>query len=143
MKVLIYSRVFAPNIGGVETVVMSLASGLARMNKADTGVTTDLTVVTMTPRHGFDDAGLPFPVVRQPKLRQLVRLIRATDVLHLAGPSLLPLLSALLLRKPVAVEHHGFQAICPNGQLLYEPTHEPCPGHFMVRLCMISLARPE
>jgi glycosyltransferase involved in cell wall biosynthesis len=37
----------------------------------------------------------------------------------------------LLLRKPVVVEHHGFQTICPNGQLLYEPTRTPCPGHFM------------
>jgi glycosyltransferase involved in cell wall biosynthesis len=37
----------------------------------------------------------------------------------------------LLLRKPVIVEHHGFQTICPNGQLLYEPTRTPCPGHFM------------
>jgi glycosyltransferase involved in cell wall biosynthesis len=37
----------------------------------------------------------------------------------------------LLLRKPVIVEHHGFQTICPNGQLLHEPTGTQCPGHFM------------
>jgi glycosyltransferase involved in cell wall biosynthesis len=52
-------------------------------------------------------------------------------VIHLAGPLLLPMLIGLLLRKPVAVEHHGFQAICPNGQLLFEPTQGFCPGHFM------------
>jgi glycosyltransferase involved in cell wall biosynthesis len=39
----------------------------------------------------------------------------------------------LLARKPVVVEHHGFQTICPNGQLLIEPSGTPCPGHFMAR----------
>ena len=34
-------------------------------------------------------------------------------------------------RRPVVVEHHGFQTICPNGQLLIEPAGAPCPGHFM------------
>ncbi|MGB8522231.1 MAG: glycosyltransferase family 4 protein [Candidatus Acidiferrales bacterium] len=38
-----------------------------------------------------------------------------------------------LLRKPVVIEHHGFQAICPNGQLFYQPTRTPCPGYFMAR----------
>jgi glycosyltransferase involved in cell wall biosynthesis len=33
--------------------------------------------------------------------------------------------------KPLVVEHHGFQTICPNGQLLIEPAGTPCPGHFM------------
>jgi glycosyltransferase involved in cell wall biosynthesis len=35
------------------------------------------------------------------------------------------------LRKPVVIEHHGFQSICPNGQLFYEPSRVHCPGHFM------------
>jgi len=29
------------------------------------------------------------------------------------------------------VEHHGFQTACPNGQMIYEPTQSPCPGHYM------------
>ena len=37
----------------------------------------------------------------------------------------------LLMRKPVIVEHHGFQTICPTGQLFMERTKTPCPGHFM------------
>jgi glycosyltransferase involved in cell wall biosynthesis len=36
-----------------------------------------------------------------------------------------------LLRKPTIVEHHGYQANCPNGLLLFEPDHTVCPGHFM------------
>ena len=31
----------------------------------------------------------------------------------------------------MVVEHHGFQSICPNGQLLIRPAGVPCPGHFM------------
>lgn len=131
MRILIYTHAFAPMIGGVETVVMSLAKGLAGWKSADASAAAQVTVVTRTPRGGFDDASLPFQVVREPSLRQLLRHIRAADVVHLVGPAFLPMLLGLLLRKPVAVEHHGFQVICPNGQLLYEPTQTPCPGHFM------------
>jgi hypothetical protein len=31
-------------------------------------------------------------------------------------------------RKVVVVEHHSFQTICPNGQLLIEPEGTLCPG---------------
>jgi glycosyltransferase involved in cell wall biosynthesis len=51
-------------------------------------------------------------------------------VIHLAGPVLLPLFLARLARKPVALEHHGYQAICPNGLLLHQPDGSICPGHF-------------
>jgi glycosyltransferase involved in cell wall biosynthesis len=126
-----YSHAFAPHIGGVETVVMSLAIGLAGGKQADGTTGAKVTVVTRTPRGSFDDEFLPFQVMRQPPLRELLRLIRTADVIHLFGPTLLPMLVALFLRKPLVVEHCGFQAICPNGLLLYEPTQEPCPGHFM------------
>ena len=131
MKLLIYVQSFAPNIGGVETVVMSLAQGLARSGLAQGGNTVDVTLVTATPAGKMDERALPFQVVRQPDLLTLLRLLRAADVIHLAGPCFLPMLLALLLRKPIAVEHHGFQVICPNGQLFYEPAQMPCPGHFM------------
>jgi glycosyltransferase involved in cell wall biosynthesis len=58
-------------------------------------------------------------------------MIRSSDIIHVAGPALSPLLLGLLARKPVVIEHHGFQAICPTGQLLIEPSRIPCPGHFM------------
>jgi glycosyltransferase involved in cell wall biosynthesis len=40
------------------------------------------------------------------------------------------MLFALLRRKPLIVTHHGYQAICPNGLLLYLPTQQNCTGHF-------------
>jgi len=126
MKVLLYAHAFAPKIGGAETYVMLLAKGLAAK-----GIS--VTVATPTPQDGFDDSALPFEVVRQPNLRTLWRLIGEADIVQLAGPVFVPLLLGLLRRKPVFVEHHGYQAVCPNGLLFYEPTKTACPGHFMAR----------
>ena len=131
MRILIYTHTFAPNIGGVETVVKSLASGFARWQGADGTPGVIVTVATRTRRGACDDKILPFQVVRLPSMRKLLCLIWAADIVHLFGPALLPMLMALLFRKPLVVEHCGFQAICPNGQLFFEPTQKPCPGHFM------------
>jgi glycosyltransferase involved in cell wall biosynthesis len=91
----------------------------------------ELTLVTETPAEHFDDRLLPFPVLRQPSFGPLLRAIRSSDIVHVAGPALPPLVLGLLTGRPVVIEHHGFQTICPTGQLLIEPRNVPCPGHFM------------
>src|SRR5262249_55627922 len=48
-------------------------------------------------------------------------------------PSFLPMLLAWLLRRPFVVEHHTYQAICPNGLLIHQPDRSVCPGHFQAR----------
>jgi glycosyltransferase involved in cell wall biosynthesis len=134
MKILIYCEYFAPLAGGVQTAVQLLAGGLANLNQNehDTGLTHfEVTVATTTPASGMDDSTLAYRVIRKPGFARLFQLNREADVIHLAGPAFLPLLLPLSMRKPVVVEHHGFQAICPNGQLFYEPSQSPCPGHFM------------
>lgn len=124
MRILIYSRAFAPLVGGIETVVSSLAHGLAHAGA-------EVTLVTATPAQGAPADSSPFTLVRRPGLLQLARRMKQADLIHLAGPALVPLLVALLIRRPVVVEHHGLQTACPNGQLFYEPTQSPCPGYFM------------
>jgi glycogen synthase len=131
MKLLIYSHFFAPSVGGVETLVLSLARGLAGLRTPSGDPEFEITLATQTQVEKFEDGSLPFRVVRQPNLIQVWDLIRASDVVHVAGPALAPMILGLLARKPVVVEHHGFQTICPNGQLLIEPAGTPCPGHFM------------
>lgn len=128
MKLLLYSHFFAPSIGGVETIVLTLAKGLSEYK----GERFEVTVVTQTAAEEFPDGELPFSVVRRPATRRLWRLIRESDVIHVSGPALQPMLFTKLAHKPLVVEHHGFQTICPNGQLLIEPS-TPCPGHFMAR----------
>lgn len=127
MKILLCTNAFAPMVGGQETIVMNLAKQISSIPFRSV----DLTLVTPTPASGMNDASLPFHIVRQPSFGTLFGLLRQADVIHLAGPLFVPMVLGLFLRKPVVIEHHGFQAICPNGQLLYEPTQTPCPGHFM------------
>jgi glycogen(starch) synthase len=131
MKLLIYSHFFAPSVGGVETIILSLSRGLAGLRDAKGVPQFEITLVTQTPGGNYGDTALPFRTIRQPGLMRLWRLIRESDVVHIAGPALAPLFLSLLARNPVVVEHHGFQTICPNGQLLIEPAGAPCPGHFM------------
>jgi glycosyltransferase involved in cell wall biosynthesis len=133
VRVLLYVHDWAPSVGGVETVTMALARGLATWGANHAGEEIAVTLVTRTPADGMDDAALPFRVVRRPGLVQLIRLVRGADVVHMAGPCLLATAIALLIDKPAVIEHHGFQSICPNGQLLYEPAQTPCPGYFMAR----------
>lgn len=127
LKVLVYSHYWAPSVGGVETFTTQLASGLSSRQSDKILVT----VVTQTPAAGMDDRALPFRVVRQPGATELLRLVKDADVLHLAGSAFLPLLMACLLKKPVVVEHHGYQTICPNGLLIYGKERTVCSGHFM------------
>jgi glycosyltransferase involved in cell wall biosynthesis len=133
MKILLYTNAFAPKVGGQETIVLHLSRGIAQGTSSAVAGSVELTVVTPIPANGTDDSVLPFSVVRQTNLITLIGLVHRADVIHLAGPIFIPMILAALLRKPVVIEHHGFQAICPNGQLLFEPTQEPCPGHFMAR----------
>jgi glycosyltransferase involved in cell wall biosynthesis len=77
---------------------------------------------------------------------QLRQLVKHTEVVHVAGASISPMVMALLARKPVVVEHHGFQTICPTGQLFQEPQNAPCPGHFMTghhAACLKCSAKPQ
>jgi glycogen synthase len=130
MKLLIYSHFFAPSVGGVENIVRKLATGLAARQNSGNTPEFDITLVTETLAQTFDDSVWPFRIVRKPGVSALAKLIRDCDVLHLAGPAFLPLFWARLMRKPVVVEHHGYQSICPNGSLLLQPNINVCPGHF-------------
>jgi glycosyltransferase involved in cell wall biosynthesis len=130
MKLLIYSHFFSPSVGGVEITVRSLAAGLSELNSRHGSRDFNVTLVTNTEAASTDDAGFPFPVVRKPGLLQLWRLIRGSDVVHVAGPALAPMLLSSLARKPTVIEHHMYQAVCPNGLLLQQPGRTVCIGHF-------------
>lgn len=124
LKILVYSHYFLPSVGGVERLVASMAWRFAERGH-------QVCVATVTAPGAFEDTTLPYRVVRKPSATMLGRLIRGHDVTHLAGPALIPMLLGYLLRKPFVVEHHMYQAICPNGLLVYQPDQTVCPGHFM------------
>ncbi len=134
MKVLIYSE-YSSDLWGSSNGGSGTRSGTVYMEtKKNLGADSiEVTVVTHTTERMEEESRLPFRLERAPGLAKLIRLIWKADVLHLAGPALLPLALGLVLGKPLVVEHHGFQVACPNGLLFYEPTQSPCPGHFMAR----------
>ena len=130
MKILIYSHYFAPSIGGVEFIVQSLASGLAKLRTLHGDREFDVIAITEVAAENFSDEAFPFQIVRQPGPLELWRLVRESDVLHAAGPALLPIFFGWLMRKRVVIEHHTYQSVCPNGLLLQRPQDVVCPGHF-------------
>ena len=131
MKVLIYAHDWAPLIGGIETVTMVLALGLSNWKATDDGETIEVTLVTQTAANGMDDSAFPFRIVRQSSQRGLAKLVRSSDIIHIANPAFMPLFFGWCFRKPTVLEHDGYQSICPNGLLVYEPDRSVCPGHFM------------
>lgn len=130
MKLLLYSHDWLPVVGGIQTITMLLAEGLAAERVGDKS-NVAVTLVTQTPAGNMDDDALPFAVVRLPSKRQLARLVSDSDVIHVAGPAIAPVVLGLLYRKPVVIEHHNYQPCCPNGLLFHWPTGSDCPGYFM------------
>ena len=150
MRLVIYSYHFAPSVGGVESSVQTLATGLATRVVAKKSTQFEIVVVTQTASGMFDDRTLPFRIVRKPSLFELIRVIRGCDVVHIAGPAMLPLIVSRALKKPTVVEHHGYQAICPNGALWRQPDGDICPGHFQsghfaacIRCCQAETSLPR
>jgi glycosyltransferase involved in cell wall biosynthesis len=131
MKLLIYAHSWAPLVGGIETVTMVLARGLAEWQAAHAGQEIAVTLATQTPADGMDDSALPFRVVRRANQRELAKLVQSADIIHIANPAFMPLFWGWLFRRPVVLEHDGYQSVCPNGLLVYEPDRSVCPGHFM------------
>lgn len=146
MNLLLYSHFFAPSVGGVESIVLSLARGLAALRDSNGAPQFEITVVTKTPAGSHDDSAHPFRVIRKPNFVQLWQLVRKSNVVHVAGPALAPLFLAWLSRKPFVIEHHGYQATCPNGLLFLHPSETVCPGHFLAgnyRECLKCNAQTE
>jgi len=131
LKLLIYAHSWAPAVGGVEATTSTLAEGLAKWSDSGARPSIQVTVVTLTAAAGMDDSLVPFSVVRRPSVWRLVQLIRSTDILHLAGPALLPLALGRLLKKRTVLEHHNYQSMCPNGLLIHKTDLTICPGHFL------------
>jgi glycosyltransferase involved in cell wall biosynthesis len=133
MKLLLYVHTWAPSVGGVETITKTLADGLVEWSKNHNAEPFELTLLTKSPAGSMDDLQLPYRVVRNPSFMELIREIQRADIIHLAGPTILPLVIGSLFRRPIIVEHHGYQASCANGMLLLEPQKTQCPGYFMAK----------
>ncbi len=96
MKILLCSHVFAPSIGGIESVSRILAEQFSKLGST-------VTVVTQTPGEETDGG---YRVVRQPSARELRELAGRSNVVFQNNISLRTLFPLLLSRKPIVIAHH-------------------------------------
>jgi len=105
VKILLSSYVFAPSIGGIETVSALLAPEFIKAGHK-------VILITLT---GKDDGvERPYPVVRQPSPAKLIELVRWCDVYFQNNISLLLAWPLLFVRRPWVVAHHTW--IRPYGE---------------------------
>lgn len=114
MKILIYSPAFHPSVGGIETLVSTLAREFAREGH-------EVKVVTRTPAAATaagGDGEFPFEVVRGPGRLRLLRLVRWCEVYFQPNVSLRGLWPLALARRPWVVSHNNWYAR-PGGRLIW------------------------
>jgi glycosyltransferase involved in cell wall biosynthesis len=106
MNILLYSHLFFPSIGGLETVSDTLANGLIANS-------IPCKVITTSKYSGNEE--FIFEVYRKPNLRKQLELIRWADVVIYNGISLAMIPFVLVFRKPIVWIHVGYQASCIDG----------------------------
>lgn len=96
MKILVYSSVFYPNIGGLETVILNLALEFVAHGH-------DVKLATQSSSSEIDN--FPFEVIRCPTINQLLNLTLWCDLSFHGCISLKAVWPILLLKKPLVVTH--------------------------------------
>jgi len=105
VKILLSSYVFAPSIGGIETVSALLAPEFIAAGH-------EVVLITLT--RAQDKVERPYPVLRRPTPRQMMELVRWCDVYFQNNISLLMAWPLLFVRRPWVVAHHTW--IRPFGE---------------------------
>lgn len=101
MRILIYSQVFWPSVGGLEAVMQMIAEEVA-------GAGHEVRVATLTPAGpAAPPAAFPFEIVRSPSRGALGALMASSDLVVLGGLTLKGFWPALLRRRPLVITHHG------------------------------------
>ena len=98
MKILIYSRVFWPSVGGLETMMEILAEEFTAAGH-QVKVATQVAVE--------EEGNQDYEVVRLPTPKSFMKLLRWSDVCLSAGVSLRGLLPMMIARTPLVVSHQG------------------------------------
>ncbi len=107
MKLLIYSPLFYPSVGGTETVVSILADEFIHQGH-------EVKLVSQTPAN--DSKLFPFEVIRRPNPQQLLKLIRWCDVYFQPNISLKGIWPLFINPKPWVISHNCWYTR-PDGSL--------------------------
>jgi glycogen synthase len=96
VKILIYSPSFYPEIGGLETIISTLAYEFTEQGH-------DVKLISQTP--ATDLKQFPFEVFRQPNKKDTLQLIRWCNVYFQGCVSLKGLWPLLFIYRPLAISH--------------------------------------
>lgn len=96
MKILIYSPSFYPNIGGLETIISTLAHEFIYQSH-------EVKLISQTP--ATDSQKFPFEVIRQPTIQQIVKLAHWSDVYFQGCVSLKGIWPLLFVHRPLVITH--------------------------------------
>jgi glycogen synthase len=98
VKILVYSPSFYPAVGGLETIISTLAHEFT-----DRGH--DVKLISQTPTTTKDIKQFTFDIIRKPTNQELLKLVRWCDVYFHGCVSLKGLWPLLLVRRPLAITH--------------------------------------
>jgi glycogen(starch) synthase len=105
MKILLSSYVFAPSVGGIETVSALLAPEFLKAGHE---------VILITKTKADDKVTRPYPVYRNPSPSQLIELVHWCDVYFQNNISLYLAWPLLWVRRPWVIAHHTW--LRPYGE---------------------------
>lgn len=128
MKILIYSPLFYPSIGGLETVVSLLACELVAQGH-------EVKLVSQTPAKDIKD--FSFEVIRKPSLKNLLLLTSWCDVFFQGCISLKGIFPLLMVPKPLLVTHQTWY-LRPNGRPSWQDYLKQFVAHFATNISASS-----
>jgi len=98
MRILIYSSVFPPSVGGLESMARMLAEEFTALGHS---------VVMVTLTEAREHVVFPFSVLRRPKWREALAAAKAADVVLHMNLSLKALWLPMLALRPLVIGHYG------------------------------------
>ena len=96
MKILIYSPSFYPNIGGLETIISTLAHEFIYQGH-------EVKLISQTP--ATDSKQFPFEVIRQPSKKQLLQLTHWCEIYFQGCVSLKGIWPLIFIPRPLIITH--------------------------------------
>ncbi|MFB2935443.1 glycosyltransferase family 4 protein [Aerosakkonemataceae cyanobacterium BLCC-F154] len=110
MKILIYSPLFYPSVGGIETVVTILAEEFVSLGH-------EVKLICQT--SATDGKSFPFEVIRYPKPQKFLQLIQWCEVYFQPTISLKGIWPLLIFPKPWVVSHNNWYTR-PDGRIAWQ-----------------------
>jgi len=116
LKVVLYSYLFYPSVGGIESISASLAEGLIQQGHV-------VQVITESTSDAKDN--FKYTIHRKPDFSTKKELVKWADIIVYNGASLGLQPLPLLYRKPYVWIHQGYQISCIDGLGWYEGERAP------------------